>query len=273
MARVLTLREKIERSIITTYRKVIWGNFIGALKDYRMVLDGDKIAVCMSGGKDSFLLAKCMQELQRHSTTAFSLIFVLLNPGYSPSYLAEIKDKAEILGISLNVFSCDIFVEIKNEPNPCYLCSKKRRKALYAYAKERGCNKIALGHHFDDIIETLLMSIAYGGQIQGMRPRLKSTLYPEMELIRPLAYIKEKDIKNWERASGVSFKAYPCPYDDALQKRKKIKEIIATLRNDYKKADVNIFKSMEHVQLDTLLGYKKEGKHYFYIDELNKEKE
>ncbi|HOP65948.1 MAG TPA: ATP-binding protein, partial [Bacilli bacterium] len=186
----------IEKSIIKKYRKEIWSKFVNAIKDYELIQENDKIAVCISGGKDSFLLAKCLEELKRHGKFKFDLEFILMDPGFNKKGIKKIKKNANILKIPLKIFKSNIFKDIKGEDSPCYVCARKRRGHLYNYAKNLGCNKIALGHHFDDAIETTLLSIIYGGEVKGMLPKLKSKHYKGMELIRPLYLVQEKNISN-----------------------------------------------------------------------------
>lgn len=265
--------QEIERSIIKTYRKQIWAKFVEAIQEFKMINDGDKIAVCISGGKDSMLLAKCMQELKRHSKTNFDVIYIVMNPGYNQKNYDLIINNAKEMNIPIEIFSTEIFNSVeKIESNACYLCARMRRGYLYEYAKSKGCNKIALGHHFDDIVETLLMSILYGSQIQGMLPKLKSTNHPGMELIRPLCYVKEKDIKNWATHNDLYFIRCACRFTENVEngvgdsKRLEIKELIASLKKIYPNIDVNIFRSMYNVNLDTLIAYKQNGKKHHYLD-------
>lgn len=264
--------QEIERSIITTYRKKIWGRFVRAVKEYKLVREGDKIAVCISGGKDSMLLAKCMQELKRHSPVNFDLKYIVMDPGYNEINRNRIIENAEILNIPIKVFKSDVF-EVSEKlrgDKPCYMCARMRRGFLYERAKEEGCNKIALGHHFDDVIETLLMGIIYGAQIGGMLPRLKSTSHPGMELIRPLYYVHEQDIINWSVRNELEFINCACRFtersagDENLSKRKEIRGIIDNLRKGYPNVDINIFRSAYNVHVDTLICYDTKGvKHRF----------
>lgn len=252
---------EIERSIIKKYRKPIWNNFIGAVKDYSLISAGDKIAVCVSGGKDSFLLAKCMQELARHSEVPFSLEFISMDPGYNKENRELIEYNAELMGIPLDIFSSEIFDVVTTAGgSPCYLCARMRRGYLYAKAKEKGCNKIALGHHFDDAIETLLMSMMYASEIKTMLPKLHSTNFEGMELIRPLYCVKERDIIAWSEYNGLKFLRCACKftaeseYNEELSKRKEIKKLIAEIRKQNPAADENIFRSMHNVNIGNLLG-------------------
>ena len=270
----LTKSQEIERSIIKKYRKQIWSKFIEAIQEFQMVEENDKIAVCISGGKDSMLLAKCMQELKRHSDTNFEIIFIVMDPGYNKMNRERIEYNANIMEIPVEFFESNIFNVVSDiQQNPCYLCARMRRGCLYEYAKSKGCNKIALGHHFDDVIETLLMSILYGSQIQGMLPKLMSTNHKGMELIRPLCLVKEKDIINWSISNELEFIRCACRFTEGLDlgkedsKRKEIKELIKSLKKVYPNIDMNIFRSMYNVNLDTLIEYKKDGIRHSYLDD------
>lgn len=269
----LTKCQEIERSIIKKYRKQIWSKFIEAIQEFQMVEENDKIAVCISGGKDSVLLAKCMQELKRHSDTNFELIFIVMDPGYNKVNRERIEYNAKLMEIPVDFFDSNIFdVVCDIKQNPCYLCARMRRGCLYEYAKSKGCNKIALGHHFDDVIETLLISILYGSQIQGMLPKLMSTNHKGMELIRPLCFVKEKDIINWSISNELEFIRCACRFTEGLDlgkedsKRKEIKELIKSLKRVYPNIDMNIFRSMYNVNLDTLIEYKQDGIRHSYLD-------
>ena len=280
MAKELTQNQKIERSIITTYRKTVWSPFVLAVKKYQLIQAGDKIAVCISGGKDSMLLAKLMQELHRHSEVPFELVFLVMNPGYNAENLQKIKDNARLMEIPITVFESDIFdsANALSEDSPCYLCARMRRGHLYAKAKELGCNKIALGHHKSDGIETTLMGMLYGGQIQGMLPRIKSTNFEDMELIRPMYCILERDILRLKEHNGLEFIACACKFtqkltggdDDTFSARKKIKNLIAELKIDNDNIENNIFQSIHNVQLDTLVEYKTDGKRNSFLDKFEK---
>ena len=256
-----------EHSIITKYKKTLFHRFIGAVKDYRLIQKGDKIAVCISGGKDSMLLAKLMQELSRHGDYPFDMEFIVMDPGYTPSNRQKIIDNAGILGIPIKIFDTDIFGAVVNiEKNPCYLCARMRRGHLYKQAQMLGCNKIALGHHFDDVIETILMGMLYGAQVQTMMPRIKSTNFEGMELIRPMYYIREKDIISWKNYNNLSFLQCACRFTErnaALDgtgdsKRQEIKMLIKEKKKTNPQVDINIFRSVERVDLSTIIGYYKE---------------
>ena len=246
--------KEIERSIIKKFRKEIWARFVKAVKDYKLINENDNVMVCISGGKDSFLLAKCIQELERHSDIKFNAHYVVMNPGYNENNHEMILKNADILNIPIEIFSSDIFnvVTSVNEGSPCYLCARMRRGYLYNKAKELGCNKIALGHHFDDVIETTLLSMLYGAEIKTMPPKLHSTNYEGLELIRPLYLVKESSI------------------DEEKSKRKEMKKLINELRKKNKDIDYNIFKSMDNINLNCILGYKKDGKHTSFLDDYDK---
>ena len=267
MAKVLTERETIERSIITTYRKGIWSPFVLAVKKYRLIKKGYKIAVCISGGKDSMLLAKLMQELQNHGETEFDLRFIVMDPGYNKESRKKIEENAKLLGIPIEIFETDVFASSLAAAGdaPCYLCARMRRGYLYAKAKELGCNKIALGHHKSDVIETTLMAMLYGGQIQGMLPRLKSKNFDGLELIRPLYCVNEQDVLKWKEGNGLDFIACACKFTENTAKeavfsaRKRVKQLIAELKKENPCVEDNIFQSIHNVQLDTLVRYKTNG--------------
>ncbi len=269
--------KQIERSIITTYRKRIWSKFIEAIKEFQMIKEGDKIAVCISGGKDSVLLAKCFQQLHRHSDIPFELEFIIMNPGYNEKNLALIKENAELLDIPIDIFSSNIFdVVDKIDDNPCYLCARMRRGCLYDYAKSKGCNKIALGHHFDDVIETILMSILYGSQMQSMPPKLKSTNHIGMELIRPFYFVKENDIIAWVNHNELEFIQCACRFTEKTNnitggimdsKRLEMKALIKKLKEINPNVDINILKSSYNVNIDTMISYKTQGKKHHFLDD------
>ncbi len=269
MAKQLEKHQEVERSIITTYRKTIWSPFVLAVKKYNLIEAGDKIAVCISGGKDSMLLAKLMQQLSRHSDVPFELVYLVMDPGYAPENRRQIEENARLLQIPITVFDSDVFAaaETAAGDSPCYLCARMRRGHLYAKAKELGCNKIALGHHKSDVIETTLMGMLYGGQIQGMLPKLKSTNFEGMELIRPLYCVLEQDILRWKEYNGLRFIACACKFTESVEQqaapnfsaRKRVKELIADLKKENPNVESNIFQSIHNVQLDTLVEYKQGG--------------
>lgn len=255
--------EEIERSIIKKFRSKIYRKFIRAVKDFELISEGDSICCCISGGKDSFLLAKCLQELKIHSKYKFDLKFLIMDPGYSKEVLEKINNNLKILNINATIFKTDIFESIKSFPSPCYLCARKRRGNLYATAKEMGCNKIALGHHFDDVIETILLNLLYSGCYKTMMPKLKSKNFSGMELIRPLYYVKEDDILSWVRYNGLSFINCACSVTKTYSgKRLEVKNLIKQFRKTYDNIDINILNSSKNVYLDSILGYKnKDGIH------------
>lgn len=260
--------KEIERSIIKTYKRKIFGRFLKGIKEYEMISNDDKIAVCISGGKDSFLLAKCMQELKIHSKYNFDLKFIVMNPGYTKENLNKIKENLNKLNIDAEIYDSNIFDQIKDTDNMCYLCARKRRGALYSKAKELGCNKIALGHHFDDVIETILLNIIYAGEYKTMMPKLKSTNFEGMELIRPLYFVKEKDIISWKNYCDLEFLDCACTVTKKqIGKRKEIKELIESLRKIDKNIDIHILKSSENINLDTVLSYKKDDKIQSFMDD------
>lgn len=271
--------KEIERSIITTYRGKLWSKFIKAIKEYQLIKPNDKICVCMSGGKDSFVMAKLFQELKRHSDFEFEVEYLVMNPGYNQKNLDVIKNNLELMKIDAVIKDTDIF-EIANlqEKSPCYLCAKMRRGALYKLAKELGCNKIALGHHFDDVIETTLMNMLNVGSFQTMLPKLHSQNYEKMELIRPLYYIREKDIINWKNYNGLEFIACACKLTDNILKenitssqRLNTKMLIKELTKYNPFVEKNIFKSTTNVYIDKILGYKKDGQNISFLDNYDKD--
>ncbi len=251
----------IERSIIKKYRSTIWNPFIGALKEYAMIQPEDRIGVCISGGKDSMLMAKCLQELMRHgSEVPFSLEYIVMDPGYRPENRAQIEQNAALLELPVHIFDSPIFSVVEKQTHsPCYLCARMRRGYLYKYAQQLGCNKIALGHHFDDVIETTLMSMLYGAEMRTMLPKLHSTHFPGMELIRPLYFVKERDILAWVRYNELHFIQCACTATDGSRgsgsKRAEVKALIADLRRSNPQIENNIFRSAENVNLQTVLGY------------------
>lgn len=267
----------IERSIIKEYRKTIWRPFVKGLQEYEMIQDGDRVAVCISGGKDSMLLAKCLQQLKRQSNTKFELEFIVMNPGYQPENRKLIEENAALMNIPVRIFDSDIFdIVVDVDQSPCYLCARMRRGYLYSHAKELGCNKIALGHHFDDVIETILMGILYGGQINTMMPKLHSTNFESMELIRPLYLVREDDIKAWRDYNHLHFIQCACKFTDTCttcnneenrSKRVEIKELIREMKKKNPFVEGNIFKSVENVNLDTVVCYKKDGERHWFLDD------
>ena len=268
--------QEIERALIKKFRKPIWRKFTQAINDYDLIQEGDKIAVCISGGKDSMLLAKLMQELQRHGKFPFELVFLVMDPGYNPRNRKKIEDNAKLLNIPITVFESPIFnsvVDIKD--NPCYLCARMRRGYLYNNAKMLGCNKIALGHHFDDVIETILMGMIYGAQIQTMMPKLHSTNFEGMELIRPMYLVKEEDILAWRDYHGLEFLQCACRFTEKISeaedgigesKRQEMKMLMKQFRETSKHIEMNIFRSVENVNLSTVIAYKKDGIEHHFLE-------
>lgn len=271
--------KEIERSIITKYRKTIWSRFVKAVKDYELINENDKVMVCISGGKDSFLLAKCVEELHKHSKIKFDVEYVCMNPGYNDYNRDFILDNAKTLNIDLKMFDSDIFdvVATVDSKSPCYLCARMRRGHLYNKAKELGCNKIALGHHFDDVIETTLLSMLYSGEIKTMMPKLHSDNFEGIELIRPLYLVKEEDIISWRKTNELTFINCACRFtegcsliNDGTSKRKEMKELIKNLRKINPEVDHNIFKSLDNINLNCVLGTKKDGTYRSFLDEYEK---
>lgn len=274
--------KEIERSIIKTYRKTIWKPFVAGINKYEMINEGDKIAVCISGGKDSMLMAKCMQEIHRHGVKSFDVEYVVMDPGYNPVNRQMIIDNAKLLNIPIHIFETSIFDSVANVgDHPCYLCARMRRGYLYKEAQRLGCNKIALGHHFDDVIETILMGMLYGAQIQTMMPKLYSTNHPGMELIRPMYMVKEKDIIAWSRRNELQFIQCACRFTEnctvhdggvSNSKRQEMKELIKKFRLTNPYIDKNIFNSVQNVNLATIIGYHDGEKAYNFLDDYNERK-
>ena len=271
--------KEIERSIITTYRKEIWSKFVKAVSDYKLIEENDNVMVCISGGKDSFLLAKCIQELQRHGNVKFNAHYVVMDPGYNEYNRNFILDNAKILNIPLEIFESDIFDVVANvdSKSPCYLCARMRRGYLYNHAKELGCNKIALGHHFDDVIETTLLSMFYGAEIKTMMPKLHSDNYEGIDLIRPLYLVKEASIIAWKNYNELTFINCACRFtegcsliNDGTSKRKEMKELIKNLRKTNPSVDANIFKAMDNVNMNCILSWHKDGVNHSFLDDYDK---
>lgn len=269
----------IERSINKKFHKEIWSRFTAALNDYNLVEEGDKIAVCISGGKDSMLMAKLFQELKRHNKFPFEVVFLVMDPGYSPENREIIEKNAKLLNIPITVFESNIFESVLHiEKSPCYLCARMRRGHLYNKAKELGCNKIALGHHYDDVIETVLMGMLYGGQVQTMMPKLHSTNFEGMELIRPMYLIREDDIKRWRDYNDLHFIQCACKFTDTCtscnpdnaSKRQEIKNMIREMKKVNPQVESNIFRSVENVNIDTVIAYKKDGVKHNFLESYNK---
>lgn len=272
----------IEQSIRKKFKKSIWCKFTKAVREYELVKEGDKIAVCISGGKDSMLMAKLFQELSRHGKKNFEVVFLVMNPGYNEINYQTIKDNAKILNVPITVFESDIFnIVAAEEQSPCYLCARMRRGYLYSKAKELGCNKIALGHHYDDVIETILMGMLYGAQVQTMMPKLHSTNFEGMELIRPLYLIREADIIHWANYNDLHFIQCACRFTEHCascggtekgSKRAEIKELIHELAKKDPVIEYNIFRSVENVNLNTVIGYKQDGVRHNFLDTYDEQK-
>ncbi len=270
------LRARVEQSIRTKYKAPLLSRFVRAIKDYQLIRDGDRIAVCISGGKDSMLMAKLFEELHRHSQWDFDVKYLVMDPGYNEANRRIIETNARNLGIPITVFESNIFESVYHiEKSPCYLCARMRRGHLYTYARGLGCNKIALGHHYDDVIETILMGMLYGSQIQTMMPKLHSTNFPGMELIRPMYLIREDDIKSWRDSNGLHFIQCACKFTDTCttcnngqnhSKRQEIKELIRELKKVNPGVENAIFRSVENVCLDTVIAYKQKGTVHHFLD-------
>ena len=267
---------EIERSIIKKFRRSVWRPFTKALNEYQLVQEGDKIAVCISGGKDSMLMAKLFQELKRHGKVNFDVVFLVMNPGYNEDNWNIILNNAKLLGIPLTVFESDIFDTVATiDKNPCYLCARMRRGYLYSKAKELGCNKIALGHHFDDVIETILMGMLYSAKIETMMPKLHSQNFEGMELIRPMYMIKEEGIKAWRDYNKLQFIQCACRFTENCStcgggrksKRDEMKELVEQFRNISSVIDTNIFNSIHNINLNTVIGYHKDDMKYNFLDD------
>ncbi len=269
--------EEIERSIIKKYRKDIWSKFVKGVSDYELIEENDKIMVCMSGGKDSFLLAKCIQELIKHGKTKFEAKYVVMDPGYTIENRKLIEKNAKLLNIPIEIFESDVFaVSLKlNEQSPCYLCAKMRRGFLYNKAKELGCNKIALGHHFNDVIETTLLSMFYGAEVKTMMPKLHSDNYEGLELIRPLYLVKEQSIISWRNSNELKFLNCACKFteknyiENNNSKRKEIKELINNLKKVNPDIEHNLFKALDNINMNCILGFTKNGKKTSFLEEYN----
>ena len=276
-----SISRDVEQSIRKKFRKKIWRMFAKAINTYDLVKEGDKIAVCISGGKDSMLMAKLFQELKLHNKFEFEVKFLVMDPGYSPENRKVIEENARKLNIPITIYESDIFESVYNvEKSPCYLCARMRRGYLYKFSKDMGCNKIALGHHYDDVIETILMGMLYSGQVQTMMPKLHSTNYEGMELIRPLYLIREQDIKSWCRYNDLHFIQCACKFTDTCttcnneenrSKRVEIKELIKTLKQVNPYVEGNIFKSVENVSLEAIVAYKIDGVKHSFLETYDEE--
>ena len=281
MKKTLEPYQLIERSIIKKYRKELWAPFIVAVKHYELVQAGDRIAVCISGGKDSMLMAKLMQELQRHSDVPFELVFLVMDPGYNEINRQKIESNAELLHIPVTIFESNIFAVANNtDKSPCYLCARMRRGHLYSKARELGCNKIALGHHFNDVIETTVMSMFYGSQLQAMPPKLHSTSFPGMTLIRPMYCIREEDILAWKHYNELEFIQCACRFTENCtmcdngggSKRQEVKTLLRRLKRENPNIENSIFRSIHAVALDTMPGYKSEGVEHSFLERFNEKR-
>lgn len=275
------INDDVELSIRKKFKKSIWCRFTKAINEYELVKEGDKIAVCISGGKDSMLMAKLFQELKRHDKFPFEVEFLVMDPGYNPENRRAIEENACMLSIPIHIFESDIFESVFNiEKNPCYICARMRRGYLYSHAKALGCNKIALGHHFDDVIETILMGMLYGGQVQTMMPKLHSTNFEGMELIRPLYLVREADIKHWRDYNQLHFLQCACrfteksescdPDSPSVSKRLEIKNLIAELKKINPQVEKNIFRSVENVNVNTVIAYKDNTGTHKFLDTYDK---
>ena len=272
-----TVCQNAEESIRKRFHKKIWTQFVKAINRYELVKEGDCVAVCISGGKDSMLMAKLFQELKRHNKFSFDVKFLVMDPGYNDMNRRMIEENAQKLNIPITIFESDIFESVFNvEKSPCYLCARMRRGYLYSFAKELGCNKIALGHHYDDVIETILMGMLYGAQIQTMMPKLHSTNFEGMELIRPLYFVREEDIKAWRDYNGLQFLQCACKFTDTCStcsneenpsKRLEVKRLIQEMKKTNPFVEGNIFKSVENVNLDTVISYKFRGERHSFLDD------
>lgn len=271
--------KEIERSIIKKYRKDIWSKFVKAVADYELISENDKIMVCISGGKDSFLLAKLIEELIKHGKFKFEARFVCMNPGYNEINKKLILENAKKLNVNLEMFETNIFDTVASltEGSPCYLCARMRRGNLYSKAKELGCNKIALGHHFDDVIETTLLSMFYGSEIKTMMPKLPSDNFQGLELIRPMYLVKEESVKAWAKFNKLTFINCACRFtencsinDDGTSKRLEMKKLVKKLRETNPQVDYNIFKSLDNINLNCVLGTKKDGVYKSFLDDYRK---
>ena len=272
--------EEIEQTIITSYREKIWDKFVAGIDEYNMIQNGDKIAICISGGKDSMLMAKCFQEYKKQSKINFELVFLCMNPGYNENNKQKIISNSKILNIPIIMFETDIFDRvIQIDDHPCYICARMRRGYLYEKAKEFGCNKISLGHHFDDVVETILMGMFYGAQLQTMMPKDKSTSHPGMELIRPLYFVKEQDIINWRDDNNLQFIQCACKFtehytmcdnSDGSSKREEMKKLIKKLKEIDSNIDMSIFKSVQNVNLDNIISYRKNNEIHHFLDDFCK---
>jgi len=280
MENEMTRAEEITRMIVRRFRKPIWGRFLEGIKTYDMIQEGDRIAVCISGGKDSMLMAMCVKQLQKYSLIPFEAEYLVMDPGYAPANRQRIIDNAALLDIPIKIFEARIFdaVEVIGK-NPCYMCARMRRGYLYKNAMELGCNKIALGHHFDDVIETILMGMLYGSQMQTMMPKLHSENFPPMQLIRPMYMVREDDIIKWRDVNGLQFLNCACSVTQSIDingdggsKRQEVKQLLRQLRATDPKIDMHIFRSVENVNLRTLISYHDGAEYHHFLDDYNEGK-
>ena len=278
---VFTKAERVEESIRKKFHKQLFTKFCQAINEYELLVPKDRVAVCISGGKDSMLMAKLFQELKRHNKFDFELVFLVMDPGYNEKNRKQIENNAKLLNVPIRIFESNIFDNVVNiDKSPCYICARMRRGYLYSAAKELNCNKIALGHHFDDVIETILMGMLYGAQIQTMMPKLHSTNFKGMELIRPMYFIREYDIEAWRDYNELKFLQCACKFtekdeinqNEELSKRKKIKKLILSLKKENPQVEANIFKSVQNVNLATIIEYKdKKNIRHNFLDNYKKE--
>ena len=276
MSEKIVIPNDIELSVVKKFRREIWSRFLKGIKDYELIQEGDKIAVCISGGKDSMLMALCMKRLQRYSKVPFEVVFLVMNPGYNEINYQKIIENAETLDIPIQVFETGIFDAVaKVDEHPCYLCARMRRGYLYKTAKEMGCNKIALGHHFDDVIETILMGMLYGSQVQTMMPKIHSENYEGMQLIRPMYMVREADIIHWKQYNDLQFIQCACRFTENCtmcdnggggSKRQEIKNLLKQLRAVNPAVDMNIFRSVENVNLQTIISYHMGDEYHHFLD-------
>lgn len=274
--RAISRPQEVERSIIKKFRRSIWNRMIGGIKDYKLISPGDRIAVCISGGKDSMLMGAAFRHLQKYSEIPFEAVYLTMDPGYASANRALIEQNAQAMGLDLNFFQTDIFnIVSKVDQSPCYLCARMRRGFLYSNAQKLGCNKIALGHHFDDVIETVLMSMFYSAEYKTMMPKLHSTNFPGMELIRPLYQVREADIVAWAKYNRLQFLQCACRFTEENphmewggdSKRAEMKALLKQLREVNPQVDINIFQSLHNVNLETVIGWERFGKQYSFLDD------
>ena len=283
MGRELEKHELVERSLITKFRKSIWRPFVEGVRRYELICPSDRIAVCISGGKDSMLMAKLLQQLQKHSDFPFELVYLVMDPGYSPPNRERIEQNAALLKLPVTIFESEIFAAANSvERNPCYLCARMRRGCLYSKAQSLGCNKIALGHHFNDVIETTVMAMFYGAQLQAMLPKLHSTNFPGMELIRPLYCVREEAILNWCRYNGLHFIQCACRFTEGVHssgdgvgesKRQEVKQLIRQLSETNPNLEISLFHALHAVNLDTFPGYKTQGETHSFLEHYDETRE